>query len=68
MIWSCGRQFLALVLGLLLVRRGPDRAKDLEIALLRRQLLLLQREQLRPPRLSGPDTRLPEHAFPHTTR
>jgi transposase InsO family protein len=52
MIWLCCRQLLALVLDLLLARRHPDRAKDLEIALLRQQLLLLQREQLHPARMT----------------
>jgi transposase InsO family protein len=43
---------LALLLDLVAARRHQDRAKDLEIALLRQQLRLLQREQRQPPRLS----------------
>jgi hypothetical protein len=52
MFWLCCRQFLALVLDLLLARRHTDRAKDLEIALLRQQLRLLQREQRQPVHLT----------------
>src|SRR5690349_17067317 len=52
MPWSVVMQVLILVLDLVTARRRDDRAKDLEIALLRQQLLLLQRQQTRPPRLS----------------
>jgi hypothetical protein len=52
MVWSCSLHLLALLLGLVAARRHEDRAKDLEIALLRQQLLLLQRDQRQPPRLS----------------
>jgi transposase len=51
MIWSFVAQLLALLLDLLTPRRRPERAKDLEIALLRQQLRLLRRQQARPPRL-----------------
>ena len=51
MVWSMAVQLLALLLGLLTARRRTDRAKDLEIALLRQQLRLLQRQQTHPPRL-----------------
>src|SRR5439155_8610742 len=40
---------------LLAARRRPERAKDLEMALLRHQLRLLQRRQPRPPRLARGD-------------
>jgi transposase InsO family protein len=52
MLWSCCRHLLALLFDLLAARRHEDRAKDLEIALLRQQVLLLQREHRRPPRLT----------------
>jgi transposase InsO family protein len=52
MVWSCCLQLLALLLDLVAPRRHEDRAKDLEIALLRQQVLLLQREQRHPPRLT----------------
>jgi putative transposase len=52
MLWSVLMQLLTLVLDLVAVRRRDDRAKDLEIALLRQQVLLLQRQQTRPVRLS----------------
>ena len=51
MIWSFAAQLLALLLDLLTARRGADRAKDLEIALLRQQDRLLQRQQAHPLRL-----------------
>jgi len=41
MIWSSVTQLLALLLDLLTTRRQEERAKDLEIALLRQQLRLL---------------------------
>jgi hypothetical protein len=52
MVWSCCLHLLALLLDLIAARRHGDRAKDLEIALLRQQVLLLQREQRQPPHLS----------------
>jgi transposase InsO family protein len=52
MLWSCCLQLLTLVVDLLSARRHQDRVKDLEIALLRQQVLLLQREQRRPAQLS----------------
>src|SRR5579864_8552490 len=52
MLCSVLLQLLTLVLDLVSARRRDDRAKDLEIALLRQQLLLLQRQQTRPPRFS----------------
>lgn len=52
MLWSFHMQVLTLVLDLVTARRRDDRAKDLEIALLHQQLLLLQRQQTRPGRLS----------------
>jgi hypothetical protein len=51
MLWSFLAQLLALLLDLLTARRCSDRAKDLEIALLRQQLRLLQRQKMHPPRL-----------------
>jgi transposase InsO family protein len=47
-----------LLLDLLTARRCTERAKDLEIALLRQQLRLLQRQQTRPPRLRPADRTL----------
>jgi transposase len=58
MVWSFVAQLLALVLDLLTVRRCTERAKDLEIALLRQQLRLLQRQQPHPPRLHRADRTL----------
>jgi hypothetical protein len=52
MIWFYLTQVLALMLDLATLRRQPDRLKDLEIALLRQQLRLLQRQQTTPLRLS----------------
>jgi putative transposase len=52
MLWSDLMQLLTLVLDLVTARRRDDRAKDRDIALLRQQLLVLQRQQTRPPRLS----------------
>jgi hypothetical protein len=52
MLWSCCLHLLALVLDLLAARRHDDRAKDLEIALLRQQVRILQREHRQPPHLS----------------
>jgi hypothetical protein len=52
MVWSCCLHLLALLLDLIAARRHEDRAKDLEIALLRQQVLLLQRDQRQPPRLT----------------
>jgi hypothetical protein len=52
MLWSCGLHLLALLFDLLAARRHDDRAKDLEIALLRQQVRLLQREHRQPPHLS----------------
>jgi transposase InsO family protein len=52
MFWSCLLHLLALLFDLLAARRHEDRAKDLEIALLRQQLCLLQREHRQPPHLS----------------
>lgn len=52
MLWTVIMQLFSLMLDLSGLRRRDDRAKDLEIALLRQQLPLLQRQQTRPPRLS----------------
>jgi hypothetical protein len=43
---------LSWVIDLATLRWRPDRAKDLEILLLRRQLAILQHAQPRPPRLT----------------
>src|SRR5581483_481046 len=58
MIWSFAKQFLALLLDVLIWRCRTERAKDLEIALLRQQLRLLQRQQTRPPHLRPVDRAL----------
>jgi Homeodomain-like domain len=55
MVWSIAAQLLTLLLDLLVARRKTDRAKDLEIALLRQQLRLLQRQQAYPPHLRRVD-------------
>jgi transposase InsO family protein len=55
MILSCVAQLLALLLDLLTTRRHSERAKDLEIALLRQQLRMLQRQQGRRPPLRRSD-------------
>jgi hypothetical protein len=55
MIVSFVAQVLTVLLDLFLAHRSAERAKDLEIALLRQQLRLLQRQQVRPPRLRRPD-------------
>ena len=55
MVWSFAAQLLRLLLDLLMARRKTDRAKDLEIALLRQQLRLLKRQQTHPPRLRRVD-------------
>jgi putative transposase len=52
MIWSYVAQLVALLLDLLTTRRQGDRVKDLEIALLRQQLRLLQHQQTQPLHLS----------------
>jgi transposase len=52
MLWSVLMQLLTLVLEVITARHRDDRAKDLEIALLRQQLLLLQRQQIGPIRLT----------------
>jgi hypothetical protein len=49
MILSFVAQLLARLLDLLLARRYSERAKDLDIALLRQQLRLLQRQAPRRP-------------------
>ena len=53
--WFGLARVLAVLVDLLAARQRPERAKDLEIALLRHQLRLLQRRQPRPPRLGCPD-------------
>jgi transposase InsO family protein len=58
MIWSFAAQLLALLLDVLTLRCHTERAKDLEIALLRQQLRLLQRQQTRSPRLRPADRAL----------
>jgi transposase InsO family protein len=55
MAWSFAAHLLALLIDLLTTRHHSERAKDLEIALLRQQLRLLQRQQARPPRLRRAD-------------
>jgi transposase InsO family protein len=55
MAWSFAAQLLALLIDLLTTRHHTERAKDLEIALLRQQLRMLQRQQARPPRLRRAD-------------
>jgi hypothetical protein len=55
MIASFVAHVLTVLLDLFLVRRSSERAKDLEIALLRQQLRLLQRQQVHPPHLRWPD-------------
>jgi hypothetical protein len=48
MFWSAVAQLAALLLDLFTARRQPGRAKDLEIAVLRHQLRMLERRQPRP--------------------
>jgi hypothetical protein len=55
MILSFAAQFLLLLLDLLTARCRTGQAKDLEIALLRQQLRLLQRQQTQPVRLRRAD-------------
>jgi transposase InsO family protein len=55
MILSFAAQFLLLLLDLLTARCRADQAKDMEIALLRQQLRLLQRQQTQPLRLRRAD-------------
>jgi hypothetical protein len=55
MILSFVAQLLALLLDLFTTRRHSERAKDLEIALLRQQLRLLQRQSSRRPPLRPSD-------------
>jgi transposase InsO family protein len=55
MILSFAAQFLLLLLDLLTARCRADQAKDLEIALLRQQLRLPQRQQTQPLRLRRAD-------------
>lgn len=52
MVWSYCLRLLALLFDLVAARRDEERVKDLEIALLRQQVLLLQREHRPPLRLS----------------
>jgi hypothetical protein len=52
MVWSFVAQLLALLLELLTAHRRTERAKDLEIALLRQQLRLLHRQCAQPLHLS----------------
>ncbi len=52
MVWFLLLHLVGLVVDLVTATRSPERDKDLEILLLRHQLRLLQRERLRPPRLS----------------
>jgi uncharacterized protein (DUF433 family) len=54
MAWSFAAHLLALLIDLLTTRYHSERAKDLEIALLRQQLRLLQRQQAGLPRCSSP--------------
>jgi transposase InsO family protein len=58
MVWSFATRVLALLLDLFTWRYRTERAKDVEIALLRQQLRLLQRQQTRPPRLRPADRAL----------
>ena len=51
MFWSVLAQLVAVLLDLLTARRQPEGAKDLEIAVLRHQLRMLERRQP-PPRLA----------------
>jgi putative transposase len=53
--WFVLAQLLAVLVDLVASPRRPERAKDLEIALLRHQLRVLQRRQPRPPRLARGD-------------
>jgi transposase len=55
MAWSFAAQLLTLLIDLLTTHHHSERAKDLEIALLRQQLCLLRRQQARPPRLRRAD-------------
>jgi transposase InsO family protein len=55
MAWSFAAHLLALLIDLLTTRHRSERAKDLEIALLRQQLRLLQRQQAQPLRLRRAD-------------
>ncbi len=48
MFWSVLAQLVAVLLDLLTARRQPEGAKDLEIAVLRHQLRMLERRQPRP--------------------
>src|SRR5213592_2336760 len=50
--WFVLAQLLAILVDLVAARQRPERAKDLEIALLRHQLRLLQRRQRAPRRLT----------------
>ena len=52
MFWSILMHFAGLIVDLVVGARRPEQAKDLEIALLRHQVRLLQRRSSRPPRLS----------------
>ena len=48
MFWSALAQLVAVLLDVLMARRRPEGAKDLEIAVLRHQLRMLERRQPRP--------------------
>src|SRR4051794_25127232 len=52
MLWSTFTHLAGFIVDLVVGARRADQAKDLEIALLRHQVRLLQRRSPRPPRLT----------------